>query len=125
MEALPVRFYFFAAIVQVAGHWHSNLATTNAINIRTAGHSGRSLDNRRTGWCGMFADQRATALCLYPLFSPSITPCCTFRARDVCPEQVVVDDIKALLAGRPLPYKGFDMFEGEDHNIRGQIQIDG
>lgn len=39
--------------------------------------------------------------------------------------QVVVDDIKALLAGRPLPFKGFDMFEGEDHNIKGQIEIDG
>lgn len=39
--------------------------------------------------------------------------------------QVVVDDIKALLAGRPLPFKGFDMFEGEDHNIKGQIQIEG
>ena len=39
--------------------------------------------------------------------------------------QVVVDDIKALLAGRPLPYKGFDMFDGEDHNIKGQIEIDG
>lgn len=42
-----------------------------------------------------------------------------------CSGQVVVDDIKALLAGGPLPYKGFDMFEGEDHNIKGQIQIDG
>eukprot|EP00752_Nemacystus_decipiens_P011426 g10147.t1 len=41
------------------------------------------------------------------------------------PKDVVVDDIKALLAGRPLPYKGFDMFEGEDHNIKGQIEIDG
>ncbi|CAM9684785.1 unnamed protein product [Ectocarpus sp. 12 AP-2014] len=41
------------------------------------------------------------------------------------PKDVVVDDIKALLAGRPLPFKGFDMFEGEDHNIKGQIEIDG
>lgn len=40
-------------------------------------------------------------------------------------KQVVVEDIKALLAGRPLPYQGFDMFEGEDHNIKGQVQIDG
>lgn len=39
--------------------------------------------------------------------------------------QVVVADIKALLAGKDLPYKGFDMFEGEDHNIRGQVQIEG
>ncbi|CAM9683237.1 unnamed protein product [Pylaiella littoralis] len=41
------------------------------------------------------------------------------------PKDVVVDDIRALLAGRPLPFKGFDMFEGEDHNIKGQIEIDG
>ncbi|CAM9382951.1 unnamed protein product [Ascophyllum nodosum] len=41
------------------------------------------------------------------------------------PKEVVVDDIKALLAGHPLPYTGFDMFEGEDHNIKGQIETNG
>lgn len=38
---------------------------------------------------------------------------------------MIVDDIKALVAGKDLPYKGFDMFEGEDHNIKGQVEIDG
>eukprot|EP00904_Undaria_pinnatifida_P006117 jgi/Undpi1/2635/HiC_scaffold_13.g06014.m1 len=41
------------------------------------------------------------------------------------PKNVVVDDIKALLADRPLPYQGFDMFEGEDHNIKGHVAIQG
>ncbi|CAM9926314.1 unnamed protein product, partial [Sphacelaria rigidula] len=41
------------------------------------------------------------------------------------PKEVIVDDIKALLANKELPYKGFDMFEGENHNIVGQVQIDG
>lgn len=45
---------------------------------------------------------------------------CVFSRR-----QVVVDDIKAMLADRPLPYTGFDLFEGEDHNIKGQIEMDG
>lgn len=38
------------------------------------------------------------------------------------PEQVVVEDIQALVAGKDLPYKGFDMFEGEEHNIKIQLE---
>lgn len=42
-----------------------------------------------------------------------------------CGAQVVVEDIRALLAEKDLPYKGFDMFEGEDHNIKTQIEKTG
>lgn len=49
--------------------------------------------------------------------------CSYHNAHPHCDAQVLVADIEALLEGRPLPYHGFDMFEGEDHNIRGQVQM--
>lgn len=56
----------------------------------------------------------------------STTPLIWNDTRALCsPRQVVVDDIKALLADRPLPYQGFDMFEGEDHNVKGHVLIQG
>lgn len=57
------------------------------------------------------------------MFSRGVAHLSSYRV--LSRRQVVVDDIKAMLADNPLPYTGFDLFKGEDHNIKGKIEMDG
>lgn len=64
-------------------------------------------------------------VCSYPWYLPCLIPprpCPRSRHQSPHP-QVVIEDIRALLAKQELPYQGFDMFEGESHNIKERLEL--